>query len=89
MKLVFISIVTTPRDSFSTARAACAMTTSSSVIITPPCSTPHELVSWSRNVRPMSASPRSNRSSSRPSDSTKGMTTGNCISGLQLSGPVL
>ena len=54
MKLVFISTVTTPEVSATPSspglRAACAMATSSSVIETPPCATPHELVSSSRSV---------------------------------------
>ena len=43
MKLVFISMVTTPRESLATPacglREACAITTSSKVIVTPPCVT--------------------------------------------------
>src|SRR6185369_16835009 len=82
--IVFISTVTTPDSSAMPsspgARAACAMTTSSSVIETSPCATLHELVSSSRSVSAISASPRSKRTSSKPSRSTNGMRILNCNS---------
>ena len=55
MKVVFISIVTTPRGSGPSsglrgARVACAIATSSSVMTTPPCATCQLLHSSSRSV---------------------------------------
>jgi hypothetical protein len=55
MKLVFISMVTTPGAARRQVRRGCArreaMATSSSVISTPPCATPQELVSSSPRQR--------------------------------------
>ena len=85
MKLVFISIVTTPRRAAmpgcvrrcaphapSPRRAASSST--------PPCATPQELCMCSAAASTaISASPPSKRSSSKPSISTKGMWAGNFI----------
>src|SRR6516225_1541554 len=93
MKLVFISRVTMPGTSVSsrTLRAACAITTSSSVITTPPCATAHELSISGRTSRLTSATPESKRHSCMPSVSTKGMSSAN-FSGVRCSvmssGPV-
>jgi hypothetical protein len=72
MKLVFISMVTQPMTG-STERAACAITTSSSVMLAPPCTTLNEFSCSSAGAKAISASPPSNFCSSKPSSSTKGM----------------
>ena len=93
MKLVFISIVTTPERSATPSspglRAAWAIATSSSVMVTPPWATPQEFSSSGRSSSAISASPCSKRSSSKPSRSTNGISTLNFIAESRLQAAMI
>ena len=74
IKLVFISMVTTPLAGVSL-RAAVAIDTSSKVIKAPPCVTPRELACSARGAKAISELPCPQLRSSKPKWSTKGMRT--------------